>query len=577
MIKKIFIISFIIIIAGGCGKDPLDITPDGRTTLKDVFSDNDQTGAYLNSCYAFLQKYGIRYFHFMFLAALSDEAHDSDDPTENLTATAWYKGTLTPSNNPLGNNRGDDNGNYYGTAWQGIRKCNVFLANIDNAKVTNPADAARWKAEAKVLRAYYYWELIKMYGGMPVVDKPFDLTADFVNLKRDAFNDCVQFIVKDCKEAIAEPQLPWRITTGETDRSRFTKAVAYAIMSEATLFNASPLWNPDNNVEKWQQAATLSKEALDALTGNGFMLASDYRNYFLTTPDLGANPADKETILQLKNSDVMDALTNFNGIPSISPYKGGSTPSQELVDAYEMKNGQPPITGYADADHLHPVINTASGYDETDPYVNRDPRFYATVFYNNAYYGTINGVPHYIESHVDGTDGIRNNDRKHTHNGYYLHKFIDASLRNDQGSSAKWRRYRLAEIYLNYAEALNEAYGTTPEAYDAVNAIRSRPSVSMPPLSGLTKEQFRQRVRNERRVELAFEENRFWDVRRWKILDQTDKLTTGMQWTKVAANSFAGKRIVVDRRQSWAEKFHVFPIPSTEIITMPLFVQNPGW
>jgi len=142
--------------------------------------------------------------------------------------------------------------------------------------------------------------------------------------------------------------------------------------------------------------------------------------------------------------------------------------------------------------------------------------------------------------------------------------------------TARFKKYRMGEVYLNFAEAANEAYGPTKDVYDAVNAIRSR--AKMPDLpDGLNKDQMRERIRRERRVELAFEEFRFWDVRRWKILSQTDKLTTGIEWIKKPDNTFSGKRIVAGRRKSWVDNHLIFPIPLAEIVLMPLWNQNPGW
>ena len=560
-----------------CGKDPLDITPNGRISASDVFKDNNQTAAYLNSAYSYLQQYGGGYFFFTMLAAFSDEAHDNDDPTEGLMATQWYNGGLTPTSNPLSAGGGGTDwcGNYYGDDWSGIRKCNVFLANIGDATVTIASNKARWTAEAKVLRAFYYWDLIMRYGGMPIVDKPFELTADFAALSRASFDSCVQFIVKDCNEVIAEPALPYRITSGDPDRGRFTKAVAYAIKSEALLFNASPLWNPSNDKTKWQVASTAAQEAITALTTeSNFGLYPDYGSYFITTPDLSAAPVDNETILEMKLNTNIAQWEFFGGAPSTRAYKAGPSPSQELVDAYEMADGSIPITGYSDADHLQPVINPASGYNDQNPYANRDPRLAATVFYNGGLYGNINGGTYYLQSYVGGADGIKQDDRHFTHNGYYLHKFVNGDLTDGQSSGARFRKFRMAELYLNLAEAENEANGPTDVALPAVNKVRAR--VKMPPLSGLSQDQFRERIHNERRVELAFEEQRFWDVRRWKVLDQTDKLTTGMQWVK-NGTTLTSTRIVVDRRKSWDTKYLIWPIPLSEISVLPLFTQNPGW
>ncbi len=184
-----------------------------------------------------------------------------------------------------------------------------------------------------------------------------------------------------------------------------------------------------------------------------------------------------------------------------------------------------------------------------------------------------------MQTYVGGADQLIKTppNRLNTHTGYYLRKFIDPKLQVNQGQDARWKKYRLAEIYLNYAEAENEANGPSTEAYNAINTVRRR--ADMPDLpTGLSQEQVRERIRRERRVELAMEEHRFWDVRRWKILDKTDKLVTGMEIIKTG-NNYTYNRFVVGRRNSWQNKFLIFPIPITDVANIPDFStnQNPGW
>lgn len=580
--KKYILLAVVLLYtAYGCKKDPLDITPDGRVTLDQVFQDADLTGAYLNTIYGSINWYGTAYHYWTLLASFSDEAHDNDAPqNSDRPVVQWYLGNLTPSSNPLDPavKYATSNQGYYPKSWIGIRQANVFLSYIDKVTVLDPTEQARMKAEAKILRAFYYLELIKMYGGMPVVDKVFEEDFDFLSLKRGTFDECVQFIVKDCNDAIAEPNMPYRITT-EPDRGRFSKAVAFAIKSQALLFNASPLWNTSNDENRWKVAADASKDAIAQLKANGFELNPNYEAYFFGRSDLSTNPADKETIFEIKGFNAANSFSKLmfleHSIPALKPERAGSSPSQELVDSYDMANGTEPILGYNDADHLSPIINPVSGYDDKTPYLNRDPRFYASVWYNNAYYGMISSKPYYIQSYLGGADGI-SNVMQRTHNGYYLRKFKDPLVLNNTSGSALFKKYRFGEILLNFAEAENEANGPTKAAYDAVNEIRFR--VNMPKLpDGLNKEQMRARIRKERRVEMAFEEHRFWDVRRWKILDQTDKLTTGMEWTKNTDGSFTNRRIVVGRRLSYTNKFLVFPIPLSEISKLPNFEQNSEW
>ena len=571
-------IVMILLLMMGCKKNPLDITPDGRQSIKDIFNDAALTESYLNSTYLDVQLRGTNYHYWTMLSGISDESHDADYPSQNFPVTQFLNGQLTPSTNPFDGGSASNDINFYTKNWSGIRKTNVFLANAVNTPNLNEKE--RLLAEAKVLRAYYYSELIKMYGNMPVITKPFDDISEFSNLTRNSMEETVAQIVKDCDEAIAEPTLPLRLAN-EPERGRFTKSMAYVLKSNALLLSASPLWNAAGDSGKWQAASAAAKKALDDLTaGNNFRLSANYETYFFGQSDINSNPTDRETIYEVKGFNerykFAQLLYLMHSIPELGASRAGNCPSQELVDAYDMKNGLQPILGYTDQDHLQPIINPASGYDDQNPYLNRDPRFYYTVYYNNAPFGAkIKGADFFIQAYLGGSDGI-SPLRTRTKTGYYLHKYKDPSVQTADAGSARFKVMRLAELYLNYAEAENEVSGPSAAVYESLRVVRAR--VGMPNVeSGLSKEQMRERIRKERMVELAFEEHRMWDVRRWKIIGQTDKLTTGMEWTKLANGGFSGKRIVSGKRNAWQEKYLLFPIPLNDISKLPMFKQNPGW
>jgi len=244
-----------------CKKDPLDVMPDGRLTLEKIFEDEMMSAEYLNSIYDNINPYGSSYDYYTLLAGFSDEAHDNDFPQDMGRGTSrWYNGELRPNWNPLdiqsiqNSMNPATNGQYYRKNWMGIRQTNLFLANIVNTTFTTPQTKARLIAEAKVLRAFFYLELIKMYGGMPVVSEVFSEDYKFEELSRQSFKECVDFIKQNCDEAILESALPYRITT-EPERGRFTRAIAHAIRSQATLFAASPLYNVSNDASLWITAA----------------------------------------------------------------------------------------------------------------------------------------------------------------------------------------------------------------------------------------------------------------------------------------------------------------------------------
>jgi hypothetical protein len=567
-----------------CKKSALDITPDGRSNIEAIFKDEKQTEAFLNTAYNNIPTYFYHYQFYAWLEGCTDNVADSDVGNEpSNISSQWNAGALSPSGNPLdqAGNGGARGNSHYNNFFNGIYLVNTFLANVDNANIVlEPTNKIRFKGEAQLLRAFFYLELIKQFGALPIIDKPLAPDFNYVGLKRPTFQQCVDFIVKDCDEAIANPYLGMRIKL-EGERGRFSKSVAYAIKSEALLYNASPLWNPSNDQTKWKAASTASQQGLAALKAAGFELAPNYESYFYNSADLtGDNPIDKETIYEVKDGN-SGTFTIINTLPSEKGrFKAGSCPSQELVDSYDMQaTGLPAIKGYSDADHLQPIINTASGYDETKPYVGRDPRFYASVWYNGSVRTYANNSTYTNQIYKGGADQLLKAapSRFNTHTGYYLRKFYNPQIPPGQPSAARWKKYRLAEIYLNLAEAENEANGPTQIAYDAINAVRAR--AGMPNLTlGLNKADFQTRVRNERRVEFFMEEHRFWDVRRWKILGTTDKLVTGNEVIKTGAN-FSYNRFVIENRSAFADKYLIFPIPIKDASIIPDFSinQNPGW
>lgn len=263
----------------------------------------------------------------------------------------------------------------------------------------------------------------------------------------------------------------------------------------------------------------------------------------------------------------------------------GSCPSQELVDCYEMIDGTQPILGYQDAEHLRPILNTASSYDPEYPYENRDPRFYASIYYNGAT-RYLDNTAKKVETYVGGNCGISEKvtDVRYTRTGYYLRKYNNYKSNTSTSADGFVRIFRLAELYLNFAEAAYQSAGPDVEvsgmtAREAVNKVRER--VGMPALpEGLTKDQFEIRYRNERRVELAFEGHRYFDVRRWKILSETDGFVTGMKITR-SGNGFSYERIKLPSRSTSAEKYLLYPIKQSEVSKMQKFTgenwQNPNW
>tara|TARA_R110002050_G_scaffold181172_1_gene314716 strand:- start:11967 stop:13862 length:1896 start_codon:yes stop_codon:yes gene_type:complete len=610
--------------------DVLDMAPDGKISLEEVFSDNDKVGAFLNSCYSNLPTKGTRYFFWSRGPVnWSDESWDTDAEAESwLTSGRMYNGDASAANHPSVQWSNDNNGDYWDKYWSSIRNLAMFLERIDEAAVDNPDDRKRWKAEAHVLRAYYYMELLKWYGtGLPIVRTPYDFSDDFSKVEKSSYFEVVQFILEDCDAAIAIDELPYRITSGG-EAGRVNKALAEAIKSTAILFASSPLYNDGQN--HWEEAYQINLNAVQNLKNNGYELynqvnlpqtylsdvayigeeknpyAALYNEYFTQTTAYAANPVDKETIYQSREGQ--GNIWNIDGIGAQDGYKSGTCPTQELVDAYETIDGEPILNlqnPYLDEQHLYPNYNPDNTlYDPQNPYANRDPRFYASIYYNGSkrkalwnfaeapesfenYPAGIGNRTRVIATYVgEPQTGIHPTVRRATRTGYFQRKFLHPNSGGDNPvGGANWKYYRLGEIILNLAEAAAEA-GHLMEATAAVNEIRSR--VNMPELpQSLTQEELILRIRNERRVELALEENRYFDVRRWSSpegdLSETDRWITGAEIIRNEDGTYTYSRRNVREveRKNYTNKFLHVPIPLNEANRLQSITgtnwQTPGW
>ncbi len=626
---RISILSVLLVSCIGCS---LDMRPDGRLTYDQLFSNPDRTQKYFNGCLDYITSTGFT-FDETLRASFCDEAEDSRDHVDGAVMQ-WYNGYTTTLNNPI-----EDVWTHY---FNGIRMCSNIITNMSGNidRETDgfiPARTKGWIAECYAIRAFCYLQLVKRYGGVPIIAEAQDKSHDYSNDTRCSFEECTDQIISDCRKALelrttgedVSSGYGLRWTVGNTTEP--TCAFVYAVMSQAVLYAASPLWYEKGSRYTWDYATDITKEALDECLKNGFELyrsnsVSDaycpYDQYFLIASTGIGMSNDKETIfLSSKRSSVWRKA----GLPSTSgSEKAGPCPSQELVDSYEMDNGEPVLNlsrPYNDDDHLDPNYNPDSGYDPKNPYNGRDPRFYASIYYNGAQrYWTSNDnvtVETFVDENVrNGADALSTDPTviRNTRTGYYLRKFNHHKSGVTSDMDGYMRVFRLAELYLNFAEAANNSKGpdtkiasgvsgSTPmSACEAVNAIRTRAGMPVLP-DGMTQDEFGLRCRNERRVELAFEEHRFFDVRRWKILSVTDQFVTGMKaevtgWsepvygpsgpdskqvvlTPAAPLGFKYKRFRLEDRDCSEDKYLIYPVNQAEVDKMERLTgtswQNPGW
>lgn len=548
--------------------------PDGRMSLDEVFDNPKRVAGYLNYCYQGLgASRGDQFGDNVFLACYTDDAHDVADLT-NGDPYKWNHGRATAYSNPTGLS------DLWSSLYQHIHKCNIFLERIGTARTFNENDRVSYTAQAHGLRAYYYLRLIQNFGPVPLILVNTETDGfDYSTVKKSTFTQCVRQIIADAEEVINCEELGFHSGSSDAERYIMNKGMAYAIISRAALLAASPLYS-DGGIS-WAEAAELTKEALDKCLANGYKLYSgkpdasgysSYDAYFYSRSDVSGS-SDPETILEAPNHM---GLYGSNGLPTINGQsRAGTCPTQELIDCYETTDGKAPILGYADADHLQPIINPeATLYDEANPYANRDPRLKASVYYNGALQQP--DATAKVSTADGGNCEISSDDLRYTRTGYYLRKFTNCKSSRSSNMDGYYKVFRLAELYLNYAEAAVEASAAVPaDAIDAVNAIRKR--AGMPSLDqNLTRDKFIERLRNERRVEFAFEEIRFYDIRRWKILDKTGTVVTGIRPT---ADGY--QRFVVDRRTATDDKYLLQPIPGDEVVRLMNATgtnfQNAGW
>lgn len=525
----------------------LETKPQERRTGDFVFDSQDSVGTYalrfLANVYSFMPS-GFNRIDGDMLATMTDDAIPSSQ-----TNSAWrvVTGGYTPFYNP------DDN---WVNMYRGIRSATICYNNIGVVPFQDVPSRHYFKAEARFLRAFYYFQLVKRYGGVPLLGDSVRNVNDYLDIPRSSFSECIQYIVGECDAS--EPLLRPDPVTGN-NIGRISQGAALALKAEALLFAASPLNNPDDDPALWQKAADAAKAVMDL---GVFGLESNFDNIFLTVPN-------KEMIL-FKHIDPGSSIESSNG-PVGYPAAGGSgrtSPTQELVDAFPMKNGLP-------------VTDAASGYDPKNPYADRDPRFYSTILYHGAQWL---GRP--LETFEGGRDRPGTSVTQ-TLTGYYLRKFMGHFENATQYSShpRDFNYIRYAGILLGYAEALNEYKGPVQEVYDQLLAIRKRAGIDAGAdgLYGLkpdmAKEEMRQAIRNERRVELAFEEQRFYDIRRWNIAEDVyAKPLHGMKISIYeATGETAFQEVPVVTPVFLAPKMYRYPIQYNILVTNDNLEQSPGW
>ena len=609
----------------------LDIVPDEVVKEEDSYETPDLVRNYLYSCYSFLPTN----------RAISNNAYwmmcgaETSFYRKEMFST-FNEGTYGPSSLHMTSDT-------WSPIWEGIRQCYMFLDILDKAKNLVPTDKQHYRGEANFLIAYYHFLSLRSYGPTCIIDKLYDPKLDVEEFpERSSYDEVVEFINRKLDEAF--PDLA--TTYSGKDFGRATQVAVYALKSRLYLYAASPLFNGNSEMyadfkskkdgrhliaqeyseDKWRKSAEISLQAITELEKLNFRL---YDDNDAGTPDDNrpglSNPAQRRirySVIDFSNPspEVIWADTRKEGyydiqnrsiprqyIDIVYDGSGGIAPTLQMVESFYTKNGLPMDKDKTyDYDGRFNIVELPVNYDGNNysnvsngtsikMHLDREPRFYANIGFHHGFYeitqydGEITSddpAKRVIVEELRNNDrhGKRNQDLYYSVTGYHNKKLVHPSY-EDGVVHYPLPLFRMAEMYLNYAEAVFRYLGSadatdaefTMSARQAASMTREREGVGMPafPLN-MSNDAFWEAYKKERMVELAFEGHRFWDVRRWKEADKYFVNIEGLQISKTGDNTAYSYSTVVNTRQ-WDDKMYLFPIPQSERMKNPNLSQNPGW
>lgn len=625
---------FLLLTFTSCIADYLDIVPDGIATIDNAFTMRSMAERFLFTCYSWMPP----------MASLdnSPSLMNSDELWTvyggNYTGSAWkiargQQGVVTPLINFWD---GEDEGKKGTPLFRAIHECNIFLENIQGVPDMSDYEKDVWASEVKFLKAYYHFFLLRMYGPIPITDVnlPISSSVEEVKVYRDDIDKCFDYIVKTMDEAILN--LPERIEEVTTQAGRIDKCVALSMKAYVLVTAASPLFNGNTDysnfldqngkpffnqtysTEKWSLAATACKEAVEFCETKGYQL-------YKYSPSL-AQKLSPTTVNQLSirnsvcerwNSELIwgnsksrfgekeQGLCLVRGLISTN-LTGGTTglisPTMKMVEMFYSKNGVPideDLTwDYPNRYALKVVgeedkINLINGYTTASLNFDREDRFYACLGFDGGnWYGQgkyDENDLYYVEGKLGQKAGVA---LPHAHmvTGYSLKKLVHyQNIVNANSITTRWFPWpimRLANLYLLYAEALNESSGPSSEVYRMVDLVRERAGLkgveeswtnySSKPNKFKTKDGMRDIIQRERSLELAFEGERLWDIRRWKTV--VKELNSNVQgWSVYQETSEGYYRPIVLFKQTFSMKEYFWPIREKSLQVNRNLKQNPGW
>jgi len=540
-----------LLLAGGCKNDDfLNVTPKNALNEANAYASESNADLIVNDIYTNIP-----------------DVYNSYQITEGYTdngfcGASWLTGqSLVKAGSISANNlpTGPDNWWNWGEVYGNIRKCNLFLQNVNKYSANF---SASWKkqrtAEVRFMRAFFYTSLATNYGGVPLIDKPLsDSDGTDLLVPRSTMDATVAFIAADCDAAAAD--LP--STSIKKGDGRATKGAALTLKGWVQLYAASPLHNTSNDLSKWATAAATNKQVMDL---GVYSLFSDYAAMFLIENNDNSEVIFNKEYIPVVAGHAREGMLGPVYVKGVQQSWGSIAPTQNLVDDYLMSNGLP-------------ITDPNSGYDPSKPYTNREQRFYQSIIYDGAsWQGDV------ITTRVGGNNAIDINSTSDISNtGYYFRKTLDERIlaqtsRAQNSGGSNYIIFRLGEVLLSYAEAQNEAVGPDASVYSALNRLRTRSA--LPNLAtGMSQSQMRDYIRRERRIELAFEEKRWFDVRRWQIAGGTNGVMNTPSYGMLinnAGTSYTKVKVLENRYFNYQ---NLMPLWQGDLAKNTKLTQNTGY
>ena len=634
-----------------CEDTFLDVVPDNLPTIDDAFTLENEAEKYLFTCYRYLPISADVVYNFGLLAG--DEAWIPPNNSSFIAYSHYIARGLQQVANPYVDaweGYAQGGGQPYPGApgvqgdyplFDGIRHCNVLIERLEGTNEVpdlSTFNRARWVAEAKFLKAYYHYFLLRMYGPIPVMrtNIPVDAPDEVIQVSREPVDDVVDYLVQLLDQAYED--LPPVIANTQTELGRVTRSAAKGLKAELLLMAASPLFNGNSDMvgfmnndgtplfnttydqDKWQRAANAAKDAIDIAEGDGHSLYYKMDNVIQLSDTTLTKLSIRGAVTESWNTEALWSTHSGSSVPlqqiCVAPFTHSTdnsyvpanqntarrsyAPTFESAMNFYTKNGVPieedKTLDFTKVDSIRTAgpehaLNIHEGYRTANLNFDREPRFYAdlgfdgSVWYVNESLGQES--QYYLEAKRNGPAGNGDSPFNYNVTGYFCKKLVHNESNGFTIRDYAWPEIRLADLYLMYAEALNEAQGPTATVIDYVDRVRERAGLegvvsswqnfSSNPSKFTTQNGMREIIRRERSIELAYEGKNYWDIRRWKTAAR--EFNEPIQGWNVGSDTESSyfKVVTLYSQRFVSPRDYFWPINSSTLIQNPNLVQNPGW